>query len=218
MKTINEAFFDTWTEESAYILGYIWADGTLTMNKGSLHVSITSNDKEILEKMNDAMCSEYKITADRGAFVTGFRKPHMIERLIELGLIERKSKAIEFPDCIPNEHIHHFIRGYFDGNGHFTYELHKPGKRRLVSGFTIGSESFGLGLIKVLSQLGLREAPLKYVDRRGNGGHGEYYQLKYFQRDTKKLYELMYNGSTLFMERKKKLYDDVLNRDEIAEG
>ncbi|MGE7726814.1 LAGLIDADG family homing endonuclease [Bacillus cereus] len=218
MKEINEDFFNSWTEESAYILGYIWADGTLTEIKGRLHVSISSNDRDILVKINNAMGSEHKITDHKGTSSIGFSKPKMIERLIELGLIERKSKTIQFPIGIPDECLRHFIRGYFDGNGHFTYEKHSGEKRRLVSGFTTGSESFGLSMINVLNQLGLREAPLKYVDRRGSGGRGEYYQWKYFQRDTKKLYALMYDGSSIYMERKKKMYDDNINTQPTTEG
>lgn len=218
MKEINEDFFDSWTEQSAYIIGYIWADGTLTTIKGRLHLSITSSDRDILVKMNDVMNSEHTITEDRDVFKIGFSKPKMIERLIEFGLIERKSKTIQFPIGIPDECLRHFIRGYFDGNGHFTYEKHTQDKRRLVSGFTTGSESFGLSMITVLNQLGLREAPLKYVDRRGSGGRGEYYQWKYFQRDTKKLYELMYNGSSIYLERKKKMYDDNISTQPVTEG
>ncbi|MEK1829099.1 hypothetical protein AAAC51_08070 [Priestia megaterium] len=63
--------------------------------RGALRVSISSNDEEIIRKINRAMSSEYAITLHSGTYSTGFAKPYMIEKLQSFGLIERKSKTID---------------------------------------------------------------------------------------------------------------------------
>jgi len=46
----------------------------------------------------------------------------MKDDLIALGCIPRKSLLLKFPTSnqVPEHLIRHFIRGYFDGDGHFT--------------------------------------------------------------------------------------------------
>ncbi|MFE4029189.1 LAGLIDADG family homing endonuclease [Priestia sp. YIM B13551] len=207
VKSINEEFFDTWTEESAYVLGYIWADGCLTKNKNNYRVSFCSNDKEIVEKINRVMKSEYAISEYKGSYSTGFSKPRMIKKLRSFGLIERKSLDKKFPVGIPSEFLRHFVRGYFDGNGYFTYEAWKNGKRRLISGFATGSGVFAEQLSGVVHELGMKHANVQHIDRR-KSGRGQYYQMRYYQRDTVKLADVMYKDATIYMERKKKLYEE----------
>lgn len=213
LKDINEAFFDNWTEESAYVIGYIWADGVLSKAKGHERIQISSTDKDIIEQIHKAMESDYSIVESsygegKMIYITGFSRPNMIAKLEELGLTERKSNTKLFPN-VPREFLPHFIRGYFDGNGHFTYELKKKDglKRKMHSGFTTGSELFAKGLANALHELGLKLANVHYVDRRGKGGYGEYYQFRYYVQDTVKLAELMYKGATIYMKRKKEYYD-----------
>lgn len=214
MKQINEAFFDNWTEQSAYVLGYIWADGTLTKTKGYRRVQISSNDRQIIEDIHNAMESTYSITetnyeGERTRCIISFGSPKLIARLEELGLTERKSNTKTFPN-VPHEFLPHFIRGYFDGNGHFTYELKKKdgNKRKMHSGFTTGSEVFLIGLVESLHDFGLRKVNIAHRDRKAAGtGWGGYYEIRYYVQDTRKLAELMYENATIYMKRKKEYYD-----------
>lgn len=41
----------------------------------------------------------------------------MVRDLLELGILPRKSLNLRFPD-IPDQHLNHFIGGYFDGDGY----------------------------------------------------------------------------------------------------
>lgn len=214
VKKINEKFFHTWTQESAYILGFIYADGHLTKDGEAIRVGMSSNDLQLLTDINNAMGSEYKISVDNKNknpnYRTGFYRKEMSDRLMELGLTLNKSKTITFPD-VPLDYLPHFIRGYFDGNGHFTYEIHKEGKRRMVSGFTFGSEEFGKGLVEALKSLGISERTIHFRDRR-DSGRGCYYEISMMVRDTRKLAELMYRDDTIRLERKKDKYYSIPNK------
>lgn len=207
---INEEFFSELTPESAYVLGYIWADGTLTVSRGEERVFLSSRDKQIIEDIHNAMDSTSKITEYKDTYSMSFGKPKLIQQLKSFGLTERKSTTAKFPIGVPKELMNHFVRGYFDGNGHFTYEKYKGEKRRLVSGFTMGSEEFANDLANYLHGEGLKLAIVRKRDRRGEGGRGVYYDIRYYQRDTKRLAEMMYQDASLFLKRKKEKYDSVV--------
>jgi len=207
-KAINTNFFDSWTEESAYTLGFIYADGYLTKDRNSAVFGLSNNDRDIIEQIRIAMGSEHKIHCDtRGNpnYKLMICNKHMTDRLQKLGLSFNKSKNKTFPD-IPDEYVMHFIRGYFDGNGSFVQEHSKKQKlRRIISEFSTGSEEFAKGIISNLHRLGLRESTLFH---RTNHGWGEYYQFKYYTIDTRKLYHLMYDNATIYMKRKKNIFVD----------
>jgi intein-encoded DNA endonuclease-like protein len=204
-KEANGHFFDTWNEESSYILGFIYADGHLQEQENNTSIWFHNNDRDLLEKIKLAMESESNIYDDDGCYKFCITNKQMTDRLKELGVTSKKSKTKEFP-VIPMEMVPHFIRGYFDGNGHFTYESKGNEKKRMISGFTCGSESLINGLSEILEQLGLKRANVGYVDRRSSG-RGTYYQIRYYKRDTILLYHLMYDNATIYMDRKKRYID-----------
>jgi intein-encoded DNA endonuclease-like protein len=219
-KKVNVEFFDQWSEQMAYVLGFIYADGCLSLNKGKYPMLIFgSTDLEVIETLKHVMESEHKINVRTSAVRSPYYSlvicnTHMGNRLMELGVTVAKTKTKTFPQ-IPEPYVTHFIRGYFDGNGHFTSELHKGVKTRLVSGFTTGSEQFAQGLRDKLFQLGLREATVSLVQRNRTGlveGATSYYQMRYYVHDTKRLYELMYTDATIYMKRKKEFYDSIKQR------
>lgn len=205
-KKINEAFFDKWTQESSYIFGYIYADGCLTKYKERYSVSVSSRELDIIETIRLAMDSDLAITEHKGQYSFSFGRLHLIERLKEMGLIERKSKLKTFPTSVPREFLPHFIRGYFDGNGYFTYENHKPGKKRMKAGFSFGSPVFGEELLDVLRELGIQGGTLMKHKKTATS-FGESLEVRLYTRDTKRLYEMMYENASIYLERKKEYYD-----------
>ena len=59
----NENFFKTWIPQMAYVLGFFAADGNLTLGKRGNHfIEFTSCDKEIIEKIREAMGCTHKIS------------------------------------------------------------------------------------------------------------------------------------------------------------
>ncbi|WP_369293538.1 LAGLIDADG family homing endonuclease [Alkalihalophilus lindianensis] len=60
------------------------------------------------------------------------------------GIKPNKFNTVEFPN-VPDEYMSHFLRGYFDGDGHVNY------KKYQVS-FVCGSELFMNSLTSVLTR------------------------------------------------------------------
>lgn len=116
------------TKEKAYWLGFLAADGNL--HKGKIRIHLHKKDKEHLEKFRSFLMSNHPI------YPTNKKKNYnqngiticskkMCNDLENLGIVEKKSLILDFPNKVPNNLISHFIRGYFDGDGYFGFHFRK---------------------------------------------------------------------------------------------
>ena len=60
---INQSFFDIWSPQMAYILGFIYADGSIDHSPKirADYLSITSTDKEIITEIRNTLHSKHRI-------------------------------------------------------------------------------------------------------------------------------------------------------------
>lgn len=197
---VNEAFFDSWTQEMAYVLGYFYADGSLedaSYLRGK-YIRVSSVERYSILRIKRWLGSEHTIVEQKPAWENGKTKyllrigsHKLYDKLTSLGLYPNKSLTIQFPD-IPKEYLHHFIRGYLDGDGcvYFYRALGKKGKlvtKKLSVIFTSGSETF-LGKLKAVlkGHLDLRQKKI-YKGQRA-------YQLRYGTSDSVKLFSFLYKN------------------------
>jgi hypothetical protein len=62
--------------------------------------------------------------------------------LINFGLTRHKSQELKWINQIPEQYISHFIRGYFDGDGHIGLaQAHNPNNKNLVLSI-VGTKEF----------------------------------------------------------------------------
>lgn len=113
------------TEAKAYLLGFLYADGYVT-GGNSIGLSLATVDLSHVEKFRSDIQATYPIHNYETETSYGLAKysrllvndKKMYSDLVNHGLVERKTNIIVFPEkSILPEHIHHFIRGYFDGDG-----------------------------------------------------------------------------------------------------
>lgn len=158
LKFNNKVFDSIDTEEKAYWLGFLYADGSVSARDNQVELSLASVDREHLQKFKEFLESknEVKLSNSRcnGKIYQRCRfnatDKHFHDRLVELGCIPRKSLILKFPDksIFKNtELIKDFIRGYIDGDGCLTYT--KTG--RLVIE-VIGTKEFLDGIINYFPQ------------------------------------------------------------------
>lgn len=126
----NTHYFDNIdTEDKAYYLGFIYADGCLSKNE--LKISIKSCDIDILEKLKRYMNSSHNIfiKISTNSFnnkqteiaILGIAHKNIKNALNKHGVISNKTFKIQWPSTIENQNLYkHFIRGYMDGDGSFT--------------------------------------------------------------------------------------------------
>lgn len=110
-------------EESAYWLGFIYADGCMC-DESRIQMILKGSDYHHLEKMKIFL--NWNGSIRRGIRENKydicklvFRCKPMFEDLLALGCHPNKSKDLIFPtkEQVPDEFLFHFIRGYVDGDG-----------------------------------------------------------------------------------------------------
>lgn len=129
---LNEFYFDTIdSQEKAYILGLLWADG-YNDEKGHISISLQEQDIDILEKikkqintnipLNYRKFSEYR-AGWKNQYRLFINSKHISKKLSEYGMYSNKSLTAKFPDWLDKKLYPHFIRGYLDGDGHIGNRL-----------------------------------------------------------------------------------------------
>jgi hypothetical protein len=150
--TIDEKFFGEWSPEMAWVLGLLFTDGTIDNTR----VAIYSVDIDLLEKIKTLLKSTKPVQKrtqsydkTKHIYEFGFYREKMRDDLFKLGLQERKSLIMVFPD-IPEEYMRHFIRGCWDGDGSIFFD-----KNRLVASYISGSKKFIERLVEELYKIGI---------------------------------------------------------------
>ena len=143
----------------AYVLGFFTADGNMVKNKRGAHfIAIEITDRDILEKIKEAVGSNHKIGVkkrkfpEKDAYRLQIGSKEMFDDLLRLGLMPNKSKTIDLP-FVPDKYLSHFVRGYFDGDGCISYGIYNRKDRKsknylFGSRFTSGSKIFLENLLK----------------------------------------------------------------------
>lgn len=132
LKFDNTVFDNIDTEEKAYWLGFLMADGYVSKNSNTVELSLKGDDNNHLSKYNDFIKNTQSIKfgkiVNKGKEYSRCRcavtDNHFHNRLIELGCTPQKSLTLKFPDkniFAEESLIRHFIRGYVDGDGCLSY-------------------------------------------------------------------------------------------------
>lgn len=128
---VNEDFFNKIdTEEKAYFLGFLYADGTVRRpgTGYSFSINLQEEDGYMLENFKRMISYEgplsfvpinKKIKTRKNQYNLQICSKRLYENLQYLGCGPKKSLILRFPNekQVPNHLINHFIRGYFDGDG-----------------------------------------------------------------------------------------------------
>jgi hypothetical protein len=112
---INELFFETWTSNMAYILGFITADGNVSKN--SLRIKIHKNDIEILEFIKSNLGGGPIRISKENYIIADFNSIKLIESLKLYEVVPNKTAKLKLNFDIPEIYIRDYIRGLFDGDG-----------------------------------------------------------------------------------------------------
>lgn len=202
----NEYFFkDIDSEEKAYFLGLMISDGN-NDNK-SLRINLT--DREILDKFKE--CLEYtgpiiksidkRKDTYKPIYSLNVRSKNLTDDLTKHGCIKAKSYFTYFPEISENLK-HHFIRGIFDGDGC----IHKDKLNNLRFAI-IGNKELIESIQNIFINLGLNKTKLQHKEEHNNKIVSVTYNGNL---SCKKLYDYMYKDSTIYLERKKKIFENVV--------
>lgn len=117
------------TEEKAYWLGFIFADGCIRSDKTyRLTIELGNVDVKHLEKFKSSICSNHPIKARKNRSVSNvsINSKKIISDLKQFGCIQNKTYLGYInKDKINIKYYSHFLRGYFDGNGYLDKKRYR---------------------------------------------------------------------------------------------
>lgn len=213
-KNYNENYFQKIdTQEKAYFLGFIFADGCVTFDpiryRYKLTIKIHSKDKHILNSLISSINGEMMVWGNETEFsqVTLSGKK-IVSDLIKLGAEPNKTFYLRYPTIDENLEKH-FLRGYFDGDGCVRVRTDKRDNTKLGDLRIVGGSVDMLNMIndrmnflfgtKINKIYGPKNKKFKYIGWAS-------------MTDIEKIYQGFYgnNDTDLFLIRKKIIFDEVI--------
>lgn len=192
------------TEDKAYFLGLLYADGNVYMKRNRVQITLVNIDSYILDKFSEVTESTAKLYNDRDKYSKVILDSKILcEDIIKLGCFPNKSLTLKFPteEQVPAHLLHHFIRGYFDGDGHVS--LHK----KLVNPYyyinITSSEEFIIKLKDVLKEQGIVTGTSykRYKDKETSA-----HTVFVMNKSAKPYSSYIYKDATIYLNRKHKLF------------
>ncbi len=200
---VNENYFKIWSNEMAYVLGFILADGCIIEGtykgySGALKFGVNKRDIDILEKIREKLSSQHRISfSTNDAVHLTITSQIIVNDLKNLGIIYRKSLHENVPN-VPEKYIKDFIRGIVDGDGSISFDkrshptLSVCGGKRTISFI----QNHFINKFNIYSKIGKikKNEKSQYL-----------FSIGYRSNSAKTLIDYLYTNSTLYLERKFKL-------------
>lgn len=217
---INEKFFDKIdTEEKAYYLGLLYADGNNNIKNNRVQIELHKKDNDILIKMSKAILNGHDNV--RYYFRTnGFKKyhsaqlylinNHLSNKLADFGCVENKTFKITFPKWLSEDLINHFVRGYFDGDGCLSIYERAINKNNTIyknAEFNIVSTSnFVNELGNIFNSMSI---PTTITKRHKNRNTNTRTLRVHGNLNIRKACNWLYKDATVYLDRKFKKYMEL---------
>ena len=222
---LNEYFFEEIdTEEKAYWLGFLYADGNVYYKQtkyGNVRLKLSSKDRAHLELFLKSLNSnsiikdgtsnvKYKNIISNSDFsYISLWNTKLSNDLVNKGCVPNKTFKLVYPKFLTDNLINHFIRGYFDGDGTISITNNKKriGKQKVACKF-IGTYNFLSGVQSILENKGIKSVLFKY---------NSIFILNISLRDNNliKFRDFLYKNCSIFLERKKVKFDTIKVYDAI---
>lgn len=217
---LNETYFDAIdTPDKAYILGFLYADGCNSINKGTITIALQEEDREILEKMRLKIGSEKPLKfldkSNKHDFGYTYKNQYalimfssyMCNTLAEKGVVPNKSLVTTFPEWLDKKLIPHFVRGVFDGDGSI-YRYYKNENNQAIT-ITITATSQFCETLKNICKDELNINAGIY-DASCHNGITKVFTLS-GRRIAKEFLDWIYEDADLYLQRKYDRYCDYYN-------
>lgn len=212
--TINSNYFENIdSEEKAYFLGLLYADGNIYLGSKkrkhySLSINLIEEDKYMLERFRDIIAPNHKLyIVDKSKQNKNWKLQYkflidnkkITEDLTKLGCTPKKSLTLTFPKNISQHLLQHFIRGYFDGDGGICkYNINRFTKNYILFNANFVSTKMFIIDLQYIIQSVLNNSCSIYIRKNGItagitiGGNQQVYSLLSW----------LYKDATIYIKRK----------------
>lgn len=200
-------FYNIDSEEKAYWLGFIYADGYITGNK--LGIALAMRDIEHLEKFKKCIKATYPINT----YMSNsnyksieycrilINSPKLIRDIKSKGVVYNKSPIIKYPnkDMLDEIYYRHFIRGYFDGDGSLVLS------KNSINFKICGTKEFLEKLIEVFNSCS-KYSFKNVLFKRKKDNKNNYYLSFGGRYKTLSVMNYLYDKSEVYLDRKYKKF------------
>ena len=197
------------TEEKAYWLGFIFADGNISSSGYRFEINLSAKDLDHMIKLKSFLKLEtdIRVETNRGlgkeVCRISVRNKNLWEMLNNKGCTPCKSLTLKFPNLsIFSDYnlVYDFIRGYCDGDGTLgSYKVQNSNTQTTELGF-VGTLEFLRKIQEILQENGnLRSKSTEKIINQA-------YSLSYSASVARKVARLLYENSSVYLERKYNIY------------
>jgi len=220
----DETIFQNATEESFYLAGFIAADGSLQQRKYSkiLKITLSKKDLDHLKKIKAAFDSNHPIKEYCVIPNKLVKKSHqsveiqivseqIFNDLRKFNVVPNKTKIYSIPEWLSTHPlVHHYMRGYFDGDGTITH-------LSLGKGRTIRQGSFSMmGTYDFVKKYQAILVKNKIIDANKITNHGSIKRIMYCgNRRITNIYNFLYKDATIWLNRKKVKFETFIQNDVV---
>lgn len=201
--TLNEYFFNVIdTEEKAYWLGFLYADGYVYNGPKRYAVELTLKEDDEQHIINFMNIINYNGPIIHKVVTLNDRKykasrinicsKKFSQSLVDKGCVQNKSLILKFPDIkiVPKDLQRHFMRGYFDGDGSVSVS---SGQLHLS---VMGTNDFLNKYMEILNDNGTNKKDIKSTKSKA-------FVINYGgNKQIKHIYNFFYDNSTVYLKRK----------------
>jgi len=212
------------SELKAYLIGFFYADATLSEYVISVRLSI--KDKAHLEKLAnilDKPTSIKDVKNKNGKIykAIGFNicSKQTVDSLRKIGFVVNKTYQIDDVvfNNVPDNLKRHFARGFLDGDGTIFFSKWKDKKHNWNRNprCSVGFVSYNSRLLETIKNwlqqvLNLEDKNIKSDNFEDLEKNEKYWRLIYSgNRVSKKILDLLYDNSTIYMDRKYEKYLEI---------
>jgi len=184
----DDIFFDELTPISSYWLGFIAADGCLSLKNRSVTINLALKDKSHLQKFKRAIRanSDISYSLSTNSVRISVYSEKVFDRLVNLGVTPNKSLTIGKVE-VPQNLLSHFVRGVFDGDGSVS------GRRVTHLQFMIaGNKPF----LKNIQESLIKNCDINEVQLYQLSGNNKAFKLQYTGSQIFKILDYLYKDST----------------------
>lgn len=198
MYNYNKKFFNNIdTEEKAYWAGFIAADGNIRKDFLKMRIELNIQDYNHLEKFRQSIQGDNPIKEsirpkNHSCYIDINCKELCLD-LNKIGITPKKSLTLDINFNLIREDLrHHFIRGYFDGDGS-------------INNYTRNEYNYLEWELSFISSKKFLEDILKEIKKeRKLYSCGNNYRICFkSKKDIQDIIEYLYNDATIYMDRKK---------------
>ena len=188
------------SQEKAYFLGFMYADGSVSKKFDKSRISLQKQDRKILEEFKILLKTNKPLYKIHELWVLMITSKKIKQDLIDKGCMPNKTFKLVFPLWLKEDLKSHFIRGYFDGDGCVNIQNIKKHKR--LKAILKGRKNF-LEMILNISKI------TGHIHKQRKT-----YSLVFCSSFAKQFLNLLYKDATIFLERKHQKFLDYLDYEE----